>query len=175
MNEVVGLTITREVIEQKSTSRIEKYFHQLTKNGQTAYQTVFIIFDGYDDTTDQVYEIKEIRDWVYSLFRLFPHFLYFINPQIDTHITLLACLGDVETLLIGSPPLTPNEYNELELDMMTHSPRHFYNISIEDDLFMAMDYALQNYGNCIGDKIGAALTIEMIRGVINRWDELKPE
>lgn len=173
MIEVVSLTVTRAAIEQKSTSGIERYFHQLTKNGPAAYQSVLFIFDGYDDTTEQVYEIKEIRDWVYSLFRLFPHFLYFINTRIDTHITLLACLGDVETLLVGNAPLTPNQYDELGVDMVAYAPRHLYNITIDDDFFMAMDFALQKYGQSIGDTAGAAMTIEMIRGVTNRWDELK--
>lgn len=173
MNEIVGLTITRSAIEQKSTTGIERFFHQLTRNGKSAYQSVFFIFDGYDDTTEQVYEIKDIRDWVYTLFRLFPHFLYFINRKLDSHITLLACLGDVETLLIGNAPLTPNEYASLGVDMLSYAPRHLYNITIDDDLFMALEFAIQKYGRSIGDTKGAALTIEMIRGVTNMWDELK--
>lgn len=171
MTEVTSLTITRAAIEKKSTSGIERYLHQLTKKGRSSYQSIVIIFDGFDDTTEQVYEIKEIRDWVYSMFRLFPHILYFVSPLLDSHLTLLACLGDVETLLIGNAPLTPNEYESLGIDMVKFAPRHLFNIMIDDDLFMAMDFALQNYGQSIGDIPGAALPIEMIRSVTNRWHE----
>ncbi|RRJ54747.1 hypothetical protein EHV15_34705 [Paenibacillus oralis] len=168
MKDVVGLTITRAVIEQKSTTGIERYFHQLTTKGRAAYQSVVFIFDGYNDTSEQVYEIKEVRDWVYSLFCLFPHLLYFINPKIDTHITLLACLGDVQTLLVGSTPLTPNQYEDQGIDMIAYAPHYLYNVTIDDDLFMAMDFALQKYGRSICDIPGASLTIKMIRGVTNR-------
>jgi len=168
MNEIIGLTITRAAIEQKSISRIQTFFHELTKNGLSAYQSVIFIFDGYDDTTEQIYEIKEVRNWVYSLFLQFPHFLYFVNPQIDTHITLLACLGNVETLLVGNAPLTPKEYDDLRVDMISQAPRYFYHLSVEDDLFTAMEYALKKYGRSIDDMAGAQSTIEMLRGVTNR-------
>jgi hypothetical protein len=169
INETIVLHIQRRVVEQKYTDSVEKYLHQLSAEGGSSFQKVVFIFEGYDDTVDEVYEIKEVRDWVYRLFRLFPHLMYFISPQFDSHITILACLGDVETVRIGSYPLTPNEYDALGIDIMNDLQRARYRITIEDDMFMAMEFALHKYAKSIGDNFGAARTLEMIRAVTNRW------
>lgn len=163
------LRIKRRVIEMKHIDPVERYFHRLTAEGVTSFQKVIIVFEGYDDTTEEVYEIKEVREWVYSIFRLFPHFIYFISMELDSHITLLACLGDVETIRIGSYPLTPNEYAALGIDIIRETQRFHYNIKIDDDLFMAMDFAIRKYATSIRDHFGAERILEMIRGVTNRW------
>lgn len=168
MNETNVLHIKRKVIEHKQTDSVERYLHHLSSEGGTSFQKVVFVFEGYDDTIDEVYEIMEIRDWVYSLFRLFPHLMYFMSPQFDSNITILACLGDVETVRIGSYPLTPNQYAEAGIDILKETLRSHYVITIDDDLFMAMDYALTNYAKSIGDHFGATMTLELIRAVTNR-------
>ncbi|MCM3130241.1 hypothetical protein SAMN05518848_112132 [Paenibacillus sp. PDC88] len=95
------LRIQRRVVEMKYTDSVESY----------------------DDTVEEVYEIREVRDWVYSIFRLFPHFIYFISMEFDSHLTVLACLGDVETIRLGSYPLTPNENKKLGIDIVQEAPR----------------------------------------------------
>jgi len=169
MREIIHLTIKRAVIEGKCTAGVEQYFHQLTKEGLSAFQSVVFHFEGYDDASDQIYEINEIRDWVHSLFLLFPHFMYFINHEMDSHILLLACLNDLETVQIGESPHLLDEYEEYRIVKLVNEPRFYLKINMDEDILRAMDYALQNYGKSIGDFTGAALTVEGIRNITNKW------
>jgi len=55
-----------------------------------------ITFMGYDNTPQEIYEIKSIRKFTEKLFRKYPYILYFICNFESNAGLLLACIADIK-------------------------------------------------------------------------------
>jgi hypothetical protein len=89
-----------EVIH-KDFSGILKLLRFLDANKESTYQSLYLGFSGYDDIPDELFEIKAVRAWVQALVRKVPYLLYFINFEINSHVHVIGCLGDVDSILVG--------------------------------------------------------------------------
>lgn len=80
---------------------IESFFSMLDKLGKKAIGHVVVLFDGYNDITDELFEIHEVRNYVQEMFKRFPHLLNYINFDLEGHHWLLSCLVDVDSIYAG--------------------------------------------------------------------------
>jgi hypothetical protein len=167
-NDLCLVSITRAAVENNSLLAMERQLESLSDSGKNSFQSMVIEFDGYNDERDQIYEIPSVRKWVYEVFMLCPHLLYFVSHYLDSHLVLLACLGDVETSWSGPPTLTPREYLRAGIDPVIEAPRRKYEIRLADDTYARMALSLQHYGRLIGDPEGASVIITMINTVTHR-------
>jgi hypothetical protein len=77
---------------------IDEFFKQLDKMKRKAFNNTMILFDGYNDTTEELHEIPEVRAFVKELFERYPHVLNYVNFELEGHHVLLSSLTDVVTL-----------------------------------------------------------------------------
>ncbi|URJ76384.1 hypothetical protein MF621_004091 (plasmid) [Bacillus velezensis] len=90
----------REVVE-KDFLQIDEALSVFSKIGKPLRGCLAITCGGYDDITDELFEIMEVREYVREVFNKHPHIFYYINTEMDTHKWLIESLVDVETYFVG--------------------------------------------------------------------------
>ena len=87
--------ISKDEILTRDFRRLDEFIKLLRECKTESRQKVMITFMGYDDTPQEIYEIKAIRKFVEKLFRKYPYILYFINNFESNAGLLLACIADI--------------------------------------------------------------------------------
>lgn len=98
-----GVIVSRDEVETLDTGPSLSMLRQLTASPATArrfFERLDIAFHGYDETTQELFEIVEVRDFVYKLDEQFPFWLFFLSK----HYLGLQCL-----LLCFLPPFLTEE------------------------------------------------------------------
>ena len=112
------IVISRDEVKAMDTSAALDVLTKLTKSPNTArefVERVDISFFGYDHTREELFEIPEVRNFVYQIDEQFPFWLYFLSKR---HLGL-QCL-----LLCFLPPFLTEEaqakiYPERINDLLT--------------------------------------------------------
>ena len=89
------LAISKDEILTRDFRRLDEFIKLLHECKTSSRQKVMITFMGYDETPQEIYEIKPIRLFVEKLFRKYPYILYFINNFESNAGLLLACIADI--------------------------------------------------------------------------------
>lgn len=132
------MNIAKSSIDNMSYKFIDECVLLLEEMGSSAFGTVIIMFDGYGDIPAELYELKEVRNWVLGLFEKYPYFLYFINFSLDSHITLLSCIGDIEIVYQGDLTLSPVEYQHLGIDPFALEQKRWF-ISLPVEIYVKLE------------------------------------
>lgn len=105
--------ISKEEVLEKNFKGIGNLLKTVTTVGKGAKRSLVITCNGYDDVTDELYEIPEVRDFVRGMFEKYPYLLYYIadfNEEIDHW--LLCCLADETRSVYQGEPMTGNQIFE---------------------------------------------------------------
>jgi len=90
------LAISKDEILTRDFRRLDKFIKLLQECKTKSRQKIMITFMGYDNTPQEIYEIKAIRLFMEKLFRKYPYILYFINNFESNAGLLLACIADIK-------------------------------------------------------------------------------
>jgi len=90
------LAISKDEILTRDFRRVDKFMKLLQECKISSRQKVMITFMGYDNTPQEIYEIKSIRKFAEKLFRKYPYILYFICNYESNAGLLLACIADIK-------------------------------------------------------------------------------
>ncbi len=168
LDQLYLLNISKTSICNFSFEFISRCISFLHKQGSKSFGSVIIMIDGYGDDPAEIYEIPEVRKWMSELFIRYPYFLYFINYSLDSHISLLSCIGDIAVVYAGVKTQAPMEYKRQGIDPIHDVEPKKWVITLSDNLFFLMKRALIDYGQQINDFLGPAETIKMITVITNR-------
>jgi len=102
-NDIVVLNIDRETIETLDTKKTGIFFNNLKKCGLKGREKAVLMFDGYEEIADEVFEIEAIRKWSQKLFSEYPHLFYFINNIDGSRDRLACCLGNIQYINTINP------------------------------------------------------------------------
>jgi len=82
----------QDIINQnfKSTLNIIKKFEQAGKQGK---DKLLLLFYGYDNVREEIYEIPEIRNYVKKLIKKIPHLFYFLSNFQQNKGLITACIS----------------------------------------------------------------------------------
>ena len=86
----VTVTISKEEVNAGDVSGAISVFGRLIKTpniARTMFERVDVSFHGYDQDRRELFEIPEVRDFVYKLDEEFPFWLFFLSKK---HISLQA-------------------------------------------------------------------------------------
>jgi hypothetical protein len=87
--------VSRRDVEAADTSSTLGVLRRLIESPATArqfFERVDIAFHGYDDASEELFEILEVRDFVYKLDEQFPFWLFFLSKHHLGLQCLLLCL-----------------------------------------------------------------------------------
>lgn len=97
-NTPIFLNIPKHAVLRKDISMIDNAITLLTKCGTRARDRLAIVFDGWNNTPEDIWEIVEIRRWTRKVFEKYPHIFYFLSKELDGVKNFAVCLADVEAL-----------------------------------------------------------------------------
>lgn len=163
-NNLYVIQIPRTETESKDIGTITHYVKQLEKI-KAPSQCVEITFSGYDESTDEVFEIEDIRTWTTKLLREVPEVLYYTSIPMGSTIRLLACVYDVETVSLRR--MNAYEANEYALE---HGVQHQQPIiiNIPEDERMRLYGAIKSYGLKRKDLHGAGVIVNELKKLFNK-------
>jgi hypothetical protein len=78
------IVVTRDDINAQATSSVLDALRSLIQSPDRArlfFEQVDIAFDGYNETSEELFEIQEVREFVYALDEEFPFWLYFLTKS----------------------------------------------------------------------------------------------
>lgn len=105
--EPVVITISRDEVNAQDVSAAFSALKRFTETPDITrrmFERVDVAFHGYDHDSRELFEILEVRDFVYALDDKFPFWLFFLNKQ---------CFGLQAISLCFLPPyLTPKAKQE---------------------------------------------------------------
>jgi hypothetical protein len=159
MKTLYVIQIPREDVEKLDISMATQTIKQLEKIGSQS-QTIELTFSGYDETTDEVFEISAIRKWVTKLLKIAPEILYYSSLKIGTTTRLLACVYDMET--VSEKRMNAHEVNEYMIENGS-IPKQPVWISIPEKERMKIYSNLRNYGLKRKDLQGANKIVKTLK------------
>lgn len=92
---VIMSVITKEYVDTNNFEDVENFYRQMLKKPLHYENKLMIVIDGYDDDDRELFEIQEIRDYFFTLDKLFPYWFYFLKrdvEQIHSPLKLIAML-----------------------------------------------------------------------------------
>jgi len=84
MVDPIVIVIARDEVESQDISRALSMLKALLSTPETAkehFEKIDIAFHGYDDDTRELFEIPEVRNFVFKLDEAFPYWFYFLSKN----------------------------------------------------------------------------------------------
>ena len=78
------IVVSREEVQSGDTSSVLVALRSLLKSPATAskyFEQIEIAFDGYNNHAEELFEIQEVREYVFSLDEEFPFWLFFLDKS----------------------------------------------------------------------------------------------
>jgi len=149
-NDLVIINISRKQVEECDLSFIERHVVLLQQCGVNAKQKVILLFGGYDNIPDEIYEIIAIRKWMAKVIEKFSFLFYYLSP-FDNHSGIIAsCIADVTKVSFG-PRLIICEYVKLG-----YTPPNLPKVNLAIKMPVGLQEKIQKgtieYGKLIGEK-----------------------
>ncbi len=91
-------SVNKSEVIHKDTNALNQILKSLRKDLIKSYCKTMIIFDGYDNDQREIYEIREIRDYVRKLFDENNDLFYFITKMGSLNKVILACISDFQQI-----------------------------------------------------------------------------
>lgn len=172
--------ISKEEVEEKDYRGIGKLLKTLTTVGKGAKKSLVITCNGYDDVTDELWEIKEVNQFVRGMFDKYPYLFYYI-ADFDKEIGywLLCCLADEIFSVFKGERMTGNEIMAkygLNNDNIPRVHAHitFKAQSENENRFLNMLRAIMKHGKLNKDANGGKrIAIEYAFSFDNTEDTLR--
>jgi hypothetical protein len=90
--------VARRHVETGDYGPVLRIIEALEAAGRAARGRLVLVFEGYDDIPEEIYEIPEIRAWTAGLVERKPHLFYFLAREEQNLQTILACVAQVKKL-----------------------------------------------------------------------------
>ncbi|AIQ59019.1 hypothetical protein [Paenibacillus borealis] len=94
--EAAGTTVLNVSREDVEKGRLENYLREFKKYEKKKLQgKITIIFNGYEQDRREVYQVREITNWVDRLLKNVPHLFYFLSRDNYAMRIAFFCLSEV--------------------------------------------------------------------------------
>lgn len=139
--------VTKLEVQKKDYMGIAKLFKVFKELKTEARGKLMLQFAGYEDTPDEIYEIKEIRDYVMGMFQRWPEMFYYITQNDINYKIILACIVDVEIVVQGT------EKKGIDRAIFEGTPMTpvQFTLSIPENIKQTIQTKIGEYGRQIGE------------------------
>src|SRR5215212_1226054 len=93
LNPIV-VVVTRQEVESQAITRPLGILEALLASPETArnhFEKIGIAFHGYDDDTRELFEIPEVRNFIFKLDEAFPYWFYFLSKNDPGLQAIILC------------------------------------------------------------------------------------
>lgn len=98
---IVAFAISSNEVKNIDFRRLDMLIKNFEKCKKKGKQKLMLTFSGYEYISDEIYEIKEIRNYVKKMFNKYPHIFYFLTPFYFNNKIILCCISNVEMFYSG--------------------------------------------------------------------------
>ena len=91
---LIVFEVSRIEIETRDLRRVNDLLQILQRYGDDAKDSLILLFGGYDFDPRELYEIPEIRDYVYRIFRQTAEIFFYLIPE--PNYAFVYCLLDLQ-------------------------------------------------------------------------------
>ena len=143
------LAISKDETLTRDFRRLDELVKLLHECKTESRQKVMITFMGYDNTPQEIYEIKSIRRFVEKLFRKYPYILYFITNFESNSGLLLACIADIRMQVsVDRKPFTAYMGSK---EKFMNRPQQSVELSLSESKCLNIISDIVEYGLSIGE------------------------
>lgn len=100
--DIVLLSITKLETQKLDISQFVKVAQCLEKIGGRGKAKLALLFEGYDDVPEEIFEIPAIRNWVKKAFHRYHHLFYWLTLLDNNASNILACLANPTVVRLGA-------------------------------------------------------------------------
>jgi hypothetical protein len=147
--------IPKSEILAKDMSSIDKLLRTVQEVGKGAKRSLVLTVNGYDDTTDELYEIMEVREFVEVLFNKHPHLFYYLSSFGGADDWILCSLADEIRSVSHGQKYTGNQlFEKFGLNSDEIPKVHAY-ITYKGDKLSRLLKAVMKHGKLKKDVFGS--------------------
>ncbi|MDY7043723.1 hypothetical protein RVS70_05840 [Virgibacillus sp. M23] len=154
-NPFIMFDIKVDEIQAKDYSRIDDFIKAITKIGKSLRSNCAIFCTGYDNTSEELFEIKEVNDYIKGLFRRHPFLLYYINRDMGADSWIISCLADEVRMVRTNDQIMNVSEIVKNYGLNGEVPKFPVHLSFNDDKFSRMTKAIVSHGKKIRDVKGS--------------------
>lgn len=151
--DIFAFMVSKEEILECDIKGVVNSIEQIEKKLRgDACQSIAVYIDGYNDVSDELYEIDEVRAWVQKLFERIPHFMYYINIEVSDHNYLIASLSDDVTSVV---PFERRPIQEYDFHEWKKLPKVNVQLRLPNEKIRNLIQSVVAHGSKMGNKKGA--------------------
>lgn len=88
------IEVTQSEVAKLSFETINELLVSFNEKPEQYRDTVHLIFGGYDHVSSEIFEIKEIREWVGILIDMHPEILFYLEEEQCGLQNMLLCISE---------------------------------------------------------------------------------
>lgn len=97
-NSLIVIEVSKEDVVNMQFGVVNNLLDKLMPKSEAYEDSLHILFGGYDAAAEEIFEIKEIRNWVEKLVFIRPEILFFLEKELGALQNILLCLSDYSIL-----------------------------------------------------------------------------
>lgn len=134
-----------------------------------AFQCIAISISGYDDTPVELWETKEVREWMHKLINQVPYLFYYIeNEYYETQKTLMLCMNNFTSSYEGER-LSPTETIARGINP-EERPQHAVRMHIHQKSYRTMCAEIRKHARLIGKSANGEKAISQMNELYGMED-----
>ena len=91
---IILYSVSKRELLNNDYTRIFNSLNILSESGKFARGKLMLTFNGFDDDKREIYEIKEIREYVRNIYKKYKYMFYFLTNLDNNRSVIFACLND---------------------------------------------------------------------------------
>lgn len=125
---IYELKISKDEVESLCFEKVDDFIEFVEEKGvPELYNSLVIVYSGFDEVEEEIYEIPSIREYNLKLFREHPEIFFYLSFELEALQLYLATISDFERLT-------------------EQDGRIMVALSVEKDMFLTIAYNLFVYG-----------------------------
>jgi len=122
------LKISKDEVESLCFEKVDDFIEFVEEKGvPELYNSLVIVYSGFDEVEEEIYEIPSIREYNLRLFREHPEIFFYLSFELEALQLYLATISDFERLT-------------------EQDGRIMVALSVEKNMFLTIAYNLFVYG-----------------------------
>ena len=163
----IYLNLSKKEVRKKDMTRLDEAMTLLERSGKLQKGCLALAYD-YNDYSEEIYEIRDIRVWVAKAVKKYPHMFYFLNqlPSNSFEMTLM-CISEYRLVAKGESLTVQELIRKYGSDQSNH-PQILTQITSPPPLYSRIKESVEKYGKKIKDSEGASDVVKELKRVTNK-------
>lgn len=153
--------VSREEVEQRNFEGIDLFIISLEMLRKKSFEKAAISFSGYEDVSEDIWEIDDIRYFVKRTVEKYPHIFYFLDNVFEAKDIIMYCYANID--LINKE----NDTKKENVDDVFNQPQVTLHLNFTSEQQQIIVDGLRDWAKRFGDYKGVKETMEYLNQKFN--------